>query len=71
MTVDPVKQQVADLAVEFFGAKLARAASGGISGTVPATLSLTLGPAPSFGVRPGRGPQLHRDRHSHRDLERG
>ena len=50
VTVDPVKQQVADLAVEFFGAKLARAASGSISGTVPATLSLTLGPAPSFGA---------------------
>ena len=50
MTVDTVKQQVADLAVEFFGAKLARAAGGGISGTVPATLSLTLGPAPSFGA---------------------
>ena len=50
LTVDTVKQQVADLAVEFFAAKLARAASGGVSGTVPATLSLTLGPAPSFGA---------------------
>jgi predicted dienelactone hydrolase len=50
LTVDPVKQQVADLAVEFFTAKLARAASGGVSGTVPATLSLTLGTAPSFGA---------------------
>jgi len=48
--VDPITQQVADLAIEFFGAKLARAASGGVNGTVPATLSLTLGPAPSFGA---------------------
>ncbi len=48
--VDPVTQQVADLAIEFFGAKLARAASGGVSGTVPATLSLTLGPAPNLGA---------------------
>ncbi len=48
--VDPVTKQVADLAIEFFGAKLVRAASGGVSGTVPATLSLTLGPAPSFGA---------------------
>ena len=45
-----VKQQVADLAVEFFAAKLDRAASGSVGGTVPATLLLTLGPAPSFGV---------------------
>ena len=50
LTVDTVKQQVAELAIEFFAAKLARAASGGVSGTVPATLSLTLGPAPSFGA---------------------
>ncbi len=50
LTVDTVKQHVAELAIEFFAAKLARAASGGVSGAVPATLSLTLGPAPSFGV---------------------
>jgi predicted dienelactone hydrolase len=50
LSVDPVTQQVADMAIEFFGAKLARAASGGVSGTVPATLSLTLGPAPSLGA---------------------
>ena len=50
LTVDTVKQQVADLAIEFFAAKLARAASGGVSGTVPATLSLTLGTAASFGA---------------------
>jgi predicted dienelactone hydrolase len=50
VSVDPVTRQVADLAIEFFGAKLARAASGGVSGTVPATLSLTLGPAPTFGA---------------------
>ena len=50
VTVDTVKQQVADLAVEFFTAKLARAASGGVNGTVPATLSLTLGTPASFGA---------------------
>jgi predicted dienelactone hydrolase len=50
LSVDPVTQQVADLAVEFFAAKLARAASGGVSGMVPATLSLTLGPTASFGA---------------------
>jgi hypothetical protein len=50
LTVDTATKQVADLAVEFFAAKLARAASGGVSGTVPATLSLTLGPAPSLGA---------------------
>ena len=50
LTVDTVKQQVAELAVEFFAAKLARAAGGDVSGTVPATLSLTLGAAASFGA---------------------
>jgi hypothetical protein len=50
LTVDTATKQVADMAIEFFGAKLARAASGGVSGTVPATLSLTLGPAPSLGA---------------------
>jgi hypothetical protein len=50
LTVDTATQHVADLAIEFFGAKLARAAFGGVSGTVPATLSLTLGPAPNFGA---------------------
>ncbi len=50
LTVDTATKQVADMAIEFFAAKLARAASGGVSGTVPATLSLTLGPAPSLGA---------------------
>ncbi len=50
LTVDTVKQQVADMAMEFFAAKLARAAGGGVSVSVPATLSLTLGPAASFGA---------------------
>jgi predicted dienelactone hydrolase len=50
LTVDAATKQVADMAIEFFGAKLARAASGGVSGTVPATLSLTLGPAPNLGA---------------------
>ena len=70
--VDAVKQQMAELAVEFFTAKLARAAGGGVSGTVPATLSLTLGTAPSFGAfMPGRERHLHGDRHGDRDLSRG
>ena len=38
------------LAVDFFGAKLARAASGGVGGTVPATLTLTLGAPATFGT---------------------
>ena len=50
LDTDAVKLQMTQLAVEFFTAKLARAAGGGVSGTVPATLSLTLGPAPSFGA---------------------
>ena len=50
LTVDTVKQQVADLASEFFSAKLPRAASGGVSGTVPATLSLTLGTPAALGA---------------------
>jgi hypothetical protein len=50
LTVDTVKQQVADLAIEFFAAKLARAAGGNVNATVPATLSLTLGPAATFGA---------------------
>ena len=50
LDTDAVKLHMAELAVEFFTAKLARAAGGGVSGTVPATLSLTLGTAPSFGA---------------------
>ena len=47
------------LAVEFFTAKLASAAGGGVGGTVPATLSLTLGVPASFGaVHAGRGAGL-------------
>jgi len=45
-----IKTQMSALAVQFFSAKLARAAGGGVSGTVPATLALTLGPAASFGA---------------------
>ena len=41
---------MAALAVQFFTSKLARAAGGGVAGTVPATLALTLGPAASFGT---------------------
>ena len=44
--------------------------SGG--GTVPATLSLTLGAPASFGaVRAGRGQGLHRVHDRERDLDRG
>jgi predicted dienelactone hydrolase len=50
LSQDTVTQQMADLAVQFFTAKLARFAAGEVSATVPATLSLTLGPAPSFGA---------------------
>ena len=50
LTIDTATQQVADMAVEFFAAKLARAAGGSVSVSVPATLSLTLGPAASFGA---------------------
>jgi len=50
LDTNTVKAQMSALAVEFFTAKLARAAGGGVSGTVPATLTLTLGPAASFGT---------------------
>jgi predicted dienelactone hydrolase len=49
LDTDTLKPQMSALAVQFFSAKLARAAGGGVAGTVPATLSLTLGPAASFG----------------------
>jgi predicted dienelactone hydrolase len=49
LETDAVKVQMTALAVDFFRAKLAHAAGGGVSGTVPATLALTLGPAASFG----------------------
>ena len=50
LDTNTVKSQMSALAVQFFSAKLARAASGGVAGTVPATLALTLGPAASFGT---------------------
>jgi hypothetical protein len=50
LETEEVKVEMARLAAEFFAAKLARAASGGVSGTVPATLSLSLGPPASFGA---------------------
>ena len=46
---DAVKVQMTAAAIDFFRAKLASVAGGPVSGTVPATLSLTLGPAASFG----------------------
>jgi len=50
LDTDAVKEQMAALAIEFFGAKLARASSGTVGGTVPATLALTLGGAASLGA---------------------
>ena len=50
LSQDSVTQQTADLAVSFFTIKLARAAGGDVNATVPATLSLVLGTAPSFGA---------------------
>jgi predicted dienelactone hydrolase len=50
LNTDAVKTQMSALAVQFFSAKLARAAGVGVAGTVPATLALTLGPAASFGA---------------------
>jgi predicted dienelactone hydrolase len=54
LDTEAVKEQMVALAVEFFAAKLAGAASGDVSGTVPATLSLTLtGPATFGAFTPG------------------
>jgi predicted dienelactone hydrolase len=50
LDTEAVKQQIATLAVDFFASKLARAAIGGVGATVPATLSLSLGPNASFGA---------------------
>jgi predicted dienelactone hydrolase len=50
LETDAVKAQMTSLAVDFFRAKLAHAAGGDVSGTVPSTLALTLGPAASFGA---------------------
>jgi predicted dienelactone hydrolase len=47
---DALKLQMVALAVSFFTDKLAHAAGGGVGGTVPATLSLALGSAASFGA---------------------
>ena len=72
LDADAVKPQMAALAVEFFAAKLARAAGGGVSGTVPATLSLTLGAGAELRrVHAGRERHLHGDGHGDRDLVRG
>ena len=50
LSQDKVTQDMANEAVAFFTTKLAHVVGGDVSGTVPATLSLTLGPAPSFGA---------------------
>jgi len=50
LDTEAVSDRMAALAIEFFAAKLARAASGGVSGTVPATLALTVGPPATFGA---------------------
>ena len=50
LETEAVKLQISALAVDFFSSKLARAANGGVGGTVPATLSLSLGPNASFGA---------------------
>ena len=56
LSQDTVTQQLADRAVQFFTTELAHVEGAPVSGTVPATLSLTLGPAPSFGAfTPGVG----------------
>ena len=50
LETEAVKEQITTLATEFFAAKLARAAVGGVGGTVPATLALTLGAPATFGT---------------------
>jgi predicted dienelactone hydrolase len=50
LDTDAVKTQMAGLAVPFFTSRLARAAGGTVGGTVPATLSLTVGGPVSFGA---------------------
>jgi hypothetical protein len=50
LETEEVEVLMARRAAEFFGAKLARAASWGVSGNVPATLSLSLGAPASFGA---------------------
>jgi predicted dienelactone hydrolase len=50
LSQDVVTQQLADRAAEFFTTELAHVQGAPVGGTVPATLALTLGPAPSFGA---------------------
>ena len=50
LDTEAVKNQMVALAVDFFSAKLARAAGGEVAATVPATLALTLGTPASFGA---------------------
>jgi hypothetical protein len=50
LSQDTVTQDMASEAISFFTTELAAAAGGEVGGTVPATLSLTLGPAPSLGA---------------------
>ncbi len=51
--------------------KFVQDATGTVGGTVPATLSLTLGAPATFGaVHAGRGQGLHGHDHGHRDLDR-
>ncbi len=50
LSQDKVTQDMANEAVDFFTTKLAHVVGGDVGGTVPATLSLTLGPAASFGA---------------------
>ena len=72
LDTDAVKEQMAALAIEFFGAKLARASSGTVGGTVPATLALTLGGAASLGAFvPGVDRTYDGDDHRDRDLVGG
>jgi predicted dienelactone hydrolase len=49
LDTEKVRDDMSALAVEFFGAKLASAAGAVVGGTVPATLSLTLGTPATFG----------------------
>jgi hypothetical protein len=50
LDTEKVRDDMSALAAEFFGAKLASAAGGVVGGTVPATLSLTLGTPATFGA---------------------
>ncbi|HEY6892159.1 MAG TPA: hypothetical protein VI300_30425 [Solirubrobacter sp.] len=50
LDTDQVKQQMSTLAVDFFTAKLARAAGGAVGATVPATLALTIAEPATFGT---------------------